>query len=149
MPYEILAALMGVGGTLVGVWYGAKLAKKATIELVVQQEKGRFLSNFTDTLLRLSRPVEEPGVGEANLVLQEHFPKHLAAYLRLRSAVPSVYHKAIDAAWAKYTKDDEYELQEEKEIYRFTHVLNGRNDEEMRALAIKHVTALIKAIHEI
>ncbi|EDM83661.1 MULTISPECIES: hypothetical protein [unclassified Limnobacter] len=148
MPNEIWAALVGVGGALIGVWYGAKLTKKAAIELVVQQEKGRFLSSFSDTLLRLSRPVEEQGIGEANSVLQEHYSKHLAAYLRLRVAVPSTYHNAIEAAWAKYTQDDEYELQEEKEIYRFAYVLNGKNDEEMQTLAIKHINALIGAIHE-
>jgi hypothetical protein len=149
MPNELWTALASVGGTLVGVWYGSRLAKNAAIELVVQQEKGKFLSSFTDTLLRLSRPVEDPGVGEANVVLQEHFPNHLAAYLRLRAAVPPAYHGAIEAAWEKYTKDDHCELQEEKEMYRFAHIFNGKNDMQMQALAIKHVNALIKTIHEI
>ena len=148
MPTEIWAAIVGVVGTLLGVWYGSRVSSNTARHLVVQQAKAEFSSVFTETLVQLHAPVNEEGRGEALEILQNNFPAHLTAYLKLKAALPSSYSPGLEAAWSRYTKDGEYELKEEKEFYRFAHVLNGKNDEQMQALAIKHVNALIKSVKE-
>lgn len=146
MPNELWASVIGVGGTLAGVWVGAKLARNTALEFAVQQAKAEFSSQFTSTLVQLHSSTEESGIGEVVQILQQNFPAHLAAYLKLKASIPSNYHEVIEKAWSGYTKDHEHELKEEKVFYRFSHILNGKNDEEMRSLAIKHINALLKTI---
>jgi len=146
MDNEIWMTVISVAGILSGVLIGARLSSNAAINLMTQQAKAEFYSRFTDTLVQLHTPVEEPGIGEAMTILQKHYPGHLAAFLKLKATVPTSRIQAIEAAWNKYTKDSDHELQEEKEMYRFAHVLNGKTDEEMRMLAIKRVNGLIDSL---
>lgn len=148
MPTEIWTSIVGVFGTLIGVWYGVRVSRQTAQDLVVQQAKAAFSSEFTETLVQLHAPIEEQGVGKTLDILQENFPIHLAAYLKLKASLPSSYTRPLEDAWSRYTKDGEYGLQEEKEMYRFAHVLNGHNEEQMQALAIKHVSSIINAIKE-
>ncbi len=143
MANEIWAALIGVGGTLAGVWYGAKLSRQAARDLLYEQARSEFASAFTDTLVKLGRGVSNPGVGEAIDILTADFPRHYAAYVRLRTLLPAQKQKEVDLAWAQYTKDDEYELREEAETYRFVHVLGPKSEEHQFMLAQKHVHALL------
>jgi len=148
MATELWAAIIGVAGTLIGVWIGARLSSNTAKNLVVQQVKAEFYSAFTETLVQLHARVEELDIGEARRILQVNFPSHLAAYLKLKASVPSKYVKGIEEAWGRYTNDNEYELQEEKDIYRFSHVMSGGSDEDMRRLAIEHVNALIESVRK-
>ena len=65
MANEIWAALIGVVGALVGVWYGARLSREAARSLLAQQAKAEFASTFTETLFKLSGPVAENRIGDA------------------------------------------------------------------------------------
>lgn len=146
MSNEIWVAIIGVAGTLAGVWIGARLSSNTAKNLVAQQAKAEFCTAFTETLVQLHAPVEEPGIGEALEILQNNYSIHLAAYLKLKATVPSKHVQGIEVAWKQYNKDGNYELQEEQEMYRFAHVLNGKNEEEMRMLARKHVNTLINSV---
>ncbi len=146
MPNELWVAIIGVAGTLAGVWIGARLSNNTAQNLMAQQAKAEFSAKFTETLIQLHAPVDEPGIGEALEILKKTFPSHLTAYLKLKAIIPSKHCNGIEEAWNRYTKDGNYELQKEKEMYRFTHVLSGKNDREMRLLAIKHVNALINSV---
>jgi hypothetical protein len=143
MANEIWAALIGVGGALGGVWYGARLSRQAARDLLHEQARGEFASVFADTLVKLGRGVGEPGIGEAFQILTADYPRHYAAYIRLRTLLPTEKQKQLDIAWAAYTKDEEYELRDEAETYRFVHVLGPKSDEHQFLLAQKHVQALL------
>lgn len=143
MANEIWTALIGVGGAFAGVWYGAKLSRQAARDLLHEQARWEFASAFADTLVKLGRGVSDPGVGEALDILTTDFPRHFAAYVRLRTLLPIEKQVALDTAWSAYTKDDDYELREEAETYRFVHVLGPESDEHQFMLAQKHVQALL------
>ena len=143
MANEIWAALIGVAGAMGGVWYGARLSREAARDLLTQQAKAEFASAFTDTLVKLSGPVQENRVGDAFHVLQAAYPRHFVAYIKLRSILPNEQQRAIDEAWQHYAKDDKSDLPEEREFYRFNHVLDPKTDEHQHMLAAKHVNALL------
>ena len=143
MANEIWAALIGVAGAISGVWYGAKLSRQAARDLLAQQAKAEFASAFTDTLLKLMGPVAEDRVGRAFHILQDDYPRHLAAYVRLRTVLPKLQQDAIDEAWKQYARDDQEDLPQERDFYRFNHVLSQQSDEHQFMLAAKHVNALL------
>lgn len=144
MAVEIWTALIGVAGTLGGVWYGARLSRQAARDLLHEQARAEFATAFTETLVKLGRGVADPGIGEAIRVLTEDFPRHYTAYIRLRTLLPTEKRKRLDTAWAVYTKDDEYELREEAETYRFVHILGPKAEEQQFMLAQKHVQSLLE-----
>jgi len=143
MAYEIWAAAISVAGTIGGVWYGARLSRQAARDLMAEQAKAEFASAFTDTLLKLSGPVEEDRDGRALHILQEDYPRHLVAYIKLRTVVPKVGGGSDHEAWKQYCKDDETQLPREREFYRFKHVLSPASDEHQFMLAKKHINALL------
>ena len=149
MSNEIWAALIGatatVVGTLGGVMYGAKVSRQPTRDLLAQQAKAEFAAAFTDTLIKLSGPVQEVRVGRAFHILQEDYPRHFAAYIKLRSILTKQQQDSIDEAWKHYAKDDKSDLPEEREFYRFKHVLSPNTDEHQFMLATKHVNALLSS----
>ena len=144
---EILAAFISVAGavagTLGGVWYGARLTREAARDLLAQQAKAEFASAFTDTLFKLTGPVPENRVGDAFNILQADYPRHLIAYISLRSVLPIKQQRTIDEAWQQYAKDDKNDLPEEREFYRFNHVLGPKSDEHQFMLATKHINVLL------
>ena len=140
---ELWAALVGVAGTLGGVIYGAKLSREAARDLLAQQAKAEFASAFTDTLFKLSGSVTESREGKALHILQADYPRHFVAYIRLRSILPKKEQDAIDEAWKQYAKDDDNDLPEEREFYRFKHVLGPESDEHQHMLAAKHINILL------
>lgn len=142
MPDEIWAALIGVAGALSGVWYGANLSRKAARDLLAQQARAEFASAFANTLLKLTCSVEE-GLGQAMDILKEDYPLHLVAYIRLRSVLPKEQQGNVDHAWNQYTNDDKKSLRQEREFYRFSHVLAADSDEHQFMLAAKHINALL------
>jgi len=143
---EIQAALIGVFGAIGGVWYGARLSRQAAQDLLAQQAKAEFAASFTDTLTKLHAGAFSPGQADALFIMQEAYPAHFAAYLKLRSIVPKKQQDAIDQAWQQYTQDDQFELAEEKSTYRFSHILNADTDKHQQMLAIKHINSLLDAI---
>ena len=143
MPNEIWAAAIAVAGTIGGVWYGAKLSRKAAFDLLSQQAKAEFASAFTDTLVKLSGAVEEDRDGRAIYILQEDYPRHLVAYVKLRSVLPKEQQATIDEAWRQYTKDEMDQPPREREFYRFNHILAPQSDEHQFMLATKHINALL------
>lgn len=143
MSNELWAALIGVCGTLTGVWYGAKLSRQATRDLLQDQARAEFATAFSETLARLGRGSSDPGVGEALQILNADYPHHYAAYVRYRVLLPAKRQRDLDRAWSEYTKEDAYELREEAELYRFIHVIEPTSEEHQFALAIKHVNALL------
>jgi hypothetical protein len=143
MANEIWAALIGVAGAIGGVWYGAKLSRQAARDLLAQQAKAEFASAFTDTLLKLSGPIQEDRMGRAFHILQEDYPRHFAAYIKLRTILPQQEQEAIDEAWKNYARDDKNDPLEEREFYRFKHVLGPESDEHQYMLAAKHINALL------
>jgi len=148
VPTEIWTAIVGIAGAMLGVWYGAGLAKKTAIELVVRQSKAEFLAIFTDALVELNSHIDDGGLGDAHAVLQKYYPSHLGAYLKLHTTLPAKYRYPIEEAWHRYIRDDQHELQVEKDMYRFAHILSGEDEEQMRQLALQHLSALIRAVNE-
>lgn len=146
MSDELLGAFIAVAGAMVGAWYSARLSRGATQDLLAQQAKAEFASSFTSTLIKLHSETASPGEGRAIFILQEDFPSHFAAYLKLRAVIPKKEQKAIDGAWRRYSQEDEYELPEEKSFYRFSHVLEPHAEEHQHLLAIKHINILLEAI---
>ena len=145
MPSEIWAALIGVVGTLAGVWYGAWLSRKAARDLLIQQAKAEFAAAFTATLVNLASG-QKQDQGQALGILQTDYPGHLAAYIKLRSVLPKEQQVAVDEAWRQYTRDDQNQLPEEREFYRFNHVLGPDSGEHQFMLAAKHVNSLLAKI---
>lgn len=143
MDNEIWAALIGVAGAIGGVWYGAKLSRQAARDLLAQQAKAEFASAFTDTLLKLSGPIQEDRMGRAFHILQDDYPRHFAAYIKLRTILPQQEQDAIDEAWKHYARYDKNDLPEEREFYRFKHVLSPVCDEHQFMLAAKHINSLL------
>lgn len=146
MGNEVLAALVGVVGTLAGAWYGARLSRRAARDLLASQAKAEFAAAFTDTLFKLTGPAEEQGIGQAIHILQEDYPRHLVAYLRLRSILPKDHQEVVDRAWREYAGGDANEPAEECNFYRFIHVLAPESDEHQFMLAAKHVHGLLAKI---
>ena len=138
-----IGAVATVAGTLGGVWYGARLSRQSARDLLAQQAKAEFASAFTDTLIKLTGPVEEERIGKAIRILQDDYPRHLVAYVKLRSVLPKGQQDAIDEAWKQYTRDEKNDLPEEREFYRFKHVLGPDSDEHQFMLATKHINALL------
>jgi hypothetical protein len=92
MTETITAAWIGVAGTaiagLAGAWLGAKIARDAGRQLLAQQAKTEFAAAFTQTLVQQHSNIPEEGEGSALYVLRAGHPLHLAAYIKLRSALP-------------------------------------------------------------
>ena len=146
MPVEIWSALIGVVGAIAGVWLGARLSRRAAVDLLSRQAKAEFASAFTGTLLRLYAEPDNTGEGKLIQILQEDFPSHFGAYLKLRAVLPKNEQLAIDGAWKKYSQDENYYNQEERDFYRFSHVLEPADSEHRQMLAIKHVNALVSCV---
>lgn len=152
MSETISAAWIAVAGTiaaglagLAGAWLGARIARDAGRQLLVDQAKVAFAAAFTQTLVELHSNISDEGVGAALDVLRAGYPSHLAAYIKLRSILSGEQRQAIDHAWKRYTRDDEYYLPQERETYRFAHVLTSQTKEHQNMLAIKHIDALLEA----
>lgn len=149
LPNEIWAAVIGVLGTVVGVLLGAcmstKLSRKAAQDLLVLQARAEFAGAFVDILVKLDSEVVESGEGAALEMLQLAYPLHLAAYIKLRSVLPKREQRASDEAWRQYTRDDKYEHQEERRVYRFMQVLNADSDKQQYLLAKEHIERLLVA----
>jgi len=147
MATEIWAAIIGVVGTLVGAlggaYFGSKLSKDATRHLIVLQAYEEFSAAFTDTLLKLRLGIAGPDEAEGMQILKEDYQAHLHAYLKFRSILPSSLRKKLETAWREYTKDDDYDDQDERETYRFCHVLAANTGEHELLLAEKHINALL------
>lgn len=146
MSDELLGALIGVGGVFLGAWYSARLSRRAAHDLLAQQAKAEFAASFTSTLMKLHGDNATPGEGRALFILQEDYPIHFAAYLKLRAVVPKKEQCAIDRAWKNYAYKDEYDLPEETAFYRFSHVLDPTSEEHQHMLAIKHINILLDAL---
>ena len=146
MSETIIAALLGVAGTLIagfgGAWLGARIARDAGRNLLGQQAKSEFVSVFIETLTELHEGPSDIGVGKAWEILKTNYPRHFAAYLKLRNTVPLRDRQAIDRAWSEYTKDDDGEEPAERVFNRFSHVLGPRLDGDQFKLAIEHVNRL-------
>lgn len=140
---DAIGVVSSVAGAIGGAWYGAKLSRQGERDLLHDQARVEFANAFAATLARLGRGVEDHGLGEALQIMNEGFPKHYLAYVKLRTALPPDNQRALDAAWNSYTKEHEYELSEEGEFYRFIHVLGPKHDEHQFMLAEKHIYALL------
>ena len=145
MPDELIGAIIAVAGAIIGAWYSARLSRQAAQDLLSQQAKAEFSSAFTGALIKLHSEISNPGEGRALFILQEDFPSHFAAYLKLRVVVPKKEQQTIDAAWKRYAQEDEYELPEERTFYRFSHVLEPHAEEHQNLLSIKHINILLNA----
>jgi hypothetical protein len=147
MSETMIAAWLGVGGTLVagfgGAWLGAKIARDAGRHLLSQQAKAEFTAAFTDTIFKLSGPAPENRVGDALHILTTDYPRHFIAYIRLRSVLSILEQRTIDDAWRQYVKDDKDDSPEEREFYRFKDVLNPDTDEHQYMLAVKRINTLL------
>ena len=139
-------SVMGIAGSIGGVFLGARLSRKTAQDLLAQQAKAKFSASFTCTLVKLHSEIPNQGEGRATTILQEDYPAHFAAYLELLAVVPKRHQAKIDEAWKHYAEKEEYELPEEREFYRFCHVLSPNKEEHQYLLAIKHINSLLNAI---
>jgi len=143
---EILSVAISVAGTIGGVWLGARFSRQAAQDLLAQQAKAEFASTFTNTLVKLHSEIPNTGEGRALHILQDDYPIHFSAYLKLRAVVPKKQQNAIEESWKHYAEKDHYELSAEREFYRFCHILEPKKDEHQCLLAIKHINALLSSI---
>lgn len=147
MTEAIVAAWVGVAGTVIagfgGAWLGAKIARDAGRDLLIWQARAEFAHAFTRTLAKLVGTAEEVHMGRAMYILKEDYPLHLVAYIRLRSILPKEQQDTVDKAWNQYTSDEKYSLPQERDFYRFCHVLSPETDEHQFMLASKHINALL------
>ena len=149
MSETLIAAWIGVAGTVIaglgGAWLGAKIARDTGRNLLIQQARAEFANAFGSTLVKLSGPAEEDRMGRAMHILKEDYLQHLLAYIRLRSILPKQKQEAVDKAWSQYTNDEKYSLPQEREFYRFSHVLSPESDEHQFMLAAKHINILLSS----
>ncbi|WP_422411688.1 MULTISPECIES: hypothetical protein [unclassified Endozoicomonas] len=114
--------------------------------MLFQQAKADFTAPFVDALIKLySRESDFPDTGALE-ILQAAYPLQFAAYLKLRAVGSKRQVRIIDCAWEQYVGKKDYQLLQEAEMYRFSHVLNLDSDEDQRLLAIKHINKLLRAI---
>ena len=146
MKTEFLVAFTGVAGTLIGVWLGSFLSDKTSKRILFEQAKSEFINSFSNTIIKLNASIKERGIGEPTSVLENDYLLHYSAYLKLLASTPDNKHSDIESAWSSYTKNEDDELIEEQELYRFSHTLMAKNDEEMQMLARKHVNRLVFSI---
>jgi len=146
MKTEVLAAITGITGTLIGAWLGSFLSDKTSKKILFEQAKSEFINSFSNTIIKLNSSIKEHGTGESTTTLESDYLLHYSAYLKLLASTPNNKHSSIVSAWSNYTQNEDYELIEEQEIYRFAHTLMAKNDEEMQMLARKHVNRLISEI---
>ena len=151
MSVEIWSAIIGVLGTMFGVLVGSWMSRKAAVDILAAQAKADFASSFVDTLKKLHEEPSEPSEGNMLSILQEDFPMHFRAYLKLKATLPEKQRAAIDKAWRNYSlKSGDLDLAdaipEEQEFYRFCHVLDSESGDHQKALAIKHVNKLLASI---
>ena len=146
MSSETLSALIGAATTLIGVGLGACLSRRAARELLEDQARQEFALAFTDTLLRLANGVEVPGEGEASHILDADFPRHHAAYMRLRTLLRSEGQAALDKAWSVYAPDDQYETRQVANTLRFAGVLSANTDDEHFKAATDRVNELLRNV---
>lgn len=145
MNIELWVAVIGVTGTLIGVWLGSFLTDSTSKRILFEQAKFEFINSFSDAIIKLMAPIKERGTGESSRVLDDDYLLHYSAYLKLLASTPDNKLTNINSAWGRYTQNEKYELIEEQEIYRFSHILT-KNDEESQMLAIKHINRLVHAI---
>lgn len=143
MNETVVLALLGVVGTLLGSWLGAFISRKSANDLLTRQAKMDFSNSFTDVLLKLHTVPSDELEFPVDL-LKAMYPVHFASYLRLRLVLDDNERLRLDSKWSQYTKDDGYELLEEKDQYRFSHLYSLTDNEQRRMLAIKLVGELIQ-----
>lgn len=146
MPNEITAALIGVGGTLVGAlagaWLGGSISRRASRDLLQQQAKADFYAAFSETLsdLYLGHDQEH---GFACDLLNKHFYRHYAAYQKLHAILSKSEQTKLNRRWEEYAGDAQYELPEERDMYRFCDLLDKPTTHEQNMAAIEHVKRLL------
>jgi hypothetical protein len=140
---NLLVAFIGLAGTLIGVWLGGYISRRANREILTNQAKVCFAGAFTEALVKLctERNVE---TGYAVDILKAHYPVHLAAYHVLRATLPHNDRLALDIRWRTYTGVDEFKLREEQDFYRFSRLFAFKSVQEQNDQAIIDVYALLE-----
>lgn len=144
MPIEVFTALIGVGGTVLGVWIGSRIQKNAADRVLSRQAFSKLVEAFSKELAILKTSTEDE-MGSTAKLLQENHKKHLIAYLELRATLDAKHREELDRRWQTYTQENRDLYPEEREMYRFVHLYRdeGLTEEDMRLLAIKHIQNLV------
>lgn len=142
MADEITAALIGVIGTLLGTLVGAKIYKHASLDLLQKQAQSEFSSTFSETLSELYNGHKQDN-GFAVDLLTKYFPVHYAAYQKLRLVLIEPERGKLEKRWDSYTGDSKCALPEEREIYRFSDLLDIKTVHEQNMKAISRINRLL------
>lgn len=141
--YELIGPVIGVVGTLAGAWLGGAISTKAADRVAVRQGYARLAAAFSEELARLKTSTEGDKAFAFEL-LRASYRKHLIAYIELKAILNLRDQIILENMWKTYTQEDSRMECSEKEIYRFSYLLQeGQSACDMRNLAIKHIEALI------
>ena len=150
MENLVLFSTIVVGGltvfsALAGAWLGAHLTKDAARKLAIQQGYVELTTAFLDELvvLKLGPVAEDDGVYD---LLIRHYPKHLAAYIKLRALLAGEESASLDRKWKEYVHEiDVFENQ--TEVWRFSRFQYDPNEpkskDSKRLAAIEAIERLI------
>lgn len=144
MANEITAAIIAVLGTLAGAGVGGLISSKAADRIATRQAYARLTAAFAEDLAILKTSTETE-VGSAYEILRASHKKHLTAYIELRAVLRGDARKSIEHRWATYTQEEQDFHPTEREMYRFSYLLQqGQPEADMCLLAIKHIESLIQ-----
>jgi hypothetical protein len=156
MDGTIIAALITVTGTLVGVWLGSLISKGASREAVQTTHKNAIellkLQNFSNACFLFTNAfIEELNLLELTSkdayvdILRPAFPKHkTAVYIFRQSLSDKDRLAAFDKAWEEYYKN---EHQADSPLRQYSTQLPQTDNiqrENRRPLAIARIKALLK-----
>ena len=137
-----MVALVGLVGALAGAWLGAHISRKASRELLQQQAQGEFAAAFISTITKLYLGHEqEPGY--ASDQLNEDFSLHFSARQKLRAVLGRKDRAKLDKRWDEYSGDKKYELPEERDMYRFSELMELETSHEQNMAAINRINRLL------
>jgi hypothetical protein len=137
MKVEITAALIA----LAGAGFGMLITIYVTRYSLTLAARQRFAASFTDELIILKAGTTDGNECMTYRLLDDAFPKHNRAYIKLYTALGWFDRWRIEKHWQKYQYGGEpYEEPSE----RFRYLLAGLPEEpKSMGKAIKHINSLM------
>ena len=142
MAMEITSAVLGIAGSLMGVWIGGKISRNANRELLQHQAENEFAAAFSEVLTELYLGHEAES-GFARDLLTKHFAAHHTAYQKLRLLLSPVGRMKLDTRWDQYANDKKSLDLRERDLYRFSEVFSMESTADQNSAAINRINRLL------
>jgi hypothetical protein len=145
LPSTIIVAGVTVFSALAGAWLGARLASDTARKLAIQQGYLNLTTAFLDELVVLKLGPVKDDDGVYDLLIRQ-YPKHLAAYIKLRALLSGEELATLDCKWKKYVHEKDV-FEDQTEIWRFSRFQYDPNEpkskDSKRLAAISAIESLI------